>query len=69
MSYINKLLIVVYGLIMVVNVYSVVKYHSVMVSLLEIGQHGTLTFNDNIYLGPMVRVACYDSVIMVQIVV
>ncbi len=31
---------------------------------LEIGQHGTLTFNDNIYLGPMVRVACYDSVII-----
>ena len=35
---------------------------------LEIGQHGTLTFNDNIYLGPMVRVACYDSVIILSLI-
>lgn len=29
---------------------------------LEIGQQGLLSFGNNIYFGPMVRMACYDSI-------
>lgn len=29
---------------------------------LEIGQQGHLSFGDNVYFGPMVRMACYDSI-------
>lgn len=31
---------------------------------LEIGQHGSLTFNNNLYFGPMVRIACYDNILI-----
>jgi len=31
---------------------------------LEIGQNGSLKFGENIYFGPMVRVACYDNILI-----
>lgn len=30
----------------------------------EIGQHGILTFGENIYFGPMVRIACYEKIVI-----